>query len=56
MADANVVKEVACFVCGQKSHRADWQDGKEHACDSHSANEIVKAKKPNGPPAAASAK
>lgn len=40
------VKEVACVVCGQKSHRLDWQGAKAPACDSHSKEEIAKATAP----------
>lgn len=35
---------VHCFVCGAGSHRDDWQDGKAHACDSHSAVEQAAAR------------
>ena len=45
-----VLKEVACVICGVKSHRLDWQDDKPHQCDSH---EVVTAK---AAPAPASAK
>jgi hypothetical protein len=42
MADEKEAKLVVCTVCGAGSHRADWQDGKAHACDSH--GEVAKAK------------
>lgn len=37
-------KLVHCFVCGAGSHRGDWQDGAEHACDSHSKVELAQAR------------
>ena len=36
--------EVACIVCGQKSHRGDWQSHPSPACDTHTKDEVEKAK------------
>lgn len=35
--------EKACIVCGQKSHRVDWQQAQFPACDSHSPTEVKEA-------------
>lgn len=41
MADnGSTLVDVKCVVCGQGSTRSDWQDGKPHACDSHSPAEV----------------
>jgi hypothetical protein len=48
-------KEVACVVCGLKSHRSDWQNVKAPQCESHT----VGAKPPApaaAPPVVAEAK
>lgn len=44
--------EKFCIVCGIGSHRLDWQDKAQPACDSHSAAEIqaaIAAKAAKGP-------
>ena len=44
------VVERFCIVCGQGSHRLDWQSNTAPACDTHSKEEVAAAKaKLNGP-------
>jgi len=40
------LKEVKCIVCGQGSHREDWQDNPSPACDNHTKEQIAAAPKP----------
>jgi len=57
MGDNEKTQEVACVVCGQKSHRADWVGVENPHCDSHTAEEVAKAvaaKVPSPPAASAS--
>lgn len=50
MPDETKPKAVKCIVCGEESHRADWQGKAAPACDSHSAAEIAaKQPKPAAP-------
>jgi hypothetical protein len=47
---------IKCALCGQGSHRDDWQSKAEVFCDSHSADDIAKFKASKAPapsPAAA---
>lgn len=56
-------KEVYCAICGQGSHRDDWQGKREVFCDTHTEDEIKAyrasktpapvpaVKQQNGPPA-----
>jgi hypothetical protein len=48
MTESKENKLVHCFVCGAGSHRDDWQDGAEHACDSHSKIELAQARSKQG--------
>jgi hypothetical protein len=43
--------EKACVVCGQKSHRVDWQNAQYPACDFHGKDEVqraISARTPSG--------
>lgn len=39
----DVAVEKFCVVCGIGSHRIDWQDAAQPACDKHSEAEVAKA-------------
>jgi hypothetical protein len=45
MTETAKLVERFCVVCGQGSHRADWQDASAPACDSHSKDEVAAALK-----------
>lgn len=48
-----MVEPKFCVVCGMGSHRDDWADKPNPACDSHSPAEVkaaLAAKKPSAPP------
>lgn len=51
--------EKFCIVCGQGSHRLDWQSRDNPSCDSHSPEEVKAALaklKPSPAPAASGTK
>ena len=38
-----MAEEKYCVVCGQGSHRTDWQDAEFPACDTHSKEQVATA-------------
>ena len=42
MASTSLV-EKTCVVCGLKSHRLDWQEKANPACDTHTPEEVKAA-------------
>ena len=40
---ATAVVEKFCIVCGQGSHRLDWQSRDNPTCDTHSPDEVKAA-------------